>query len=132
MASDVDAISAVYEAPLLALRDGRAIHLADRTAVREHLTELMTAYARSGAARADIVELDVVELGRSSAFVTVHWDVCDAAGTILKDFRTTYQLLRADESWADPVLHEPRLTVRTKKASRRWLPPAGIKDTLPL
>jgi hypothetical protein len=33
MASDVDAISAVHEAPLLAVRDGHAIHLADRAAV---------------------------------------------------------------------------------------------------
>ncbi len=51
MASDVDAVSAMYEAPMLALREGRAIHLADRKAVREHLTELMAAYAGSGAAR---------------------------------------------------------------------------------
>jgi len=41
MASDVDAVSAMYEAPLLAVRDGRAIHLADRAGVREHLAELM-------------------------------------------------------------------------------------------
>jgi hypothetical protein len=34
MASDSDAVSAMYEAPMLALREGRAIHLADRTAVR--------------------------------------------------------------------------------------------------
>lgn len=60
MASDVDAVSAMYEAPMLALREGRAIHLADRTAVREHLSEVMGAYARSGAARADIAALDVL------------------------------------------------------------------------
>src|SRR2546423_15360094 len=54
MASDVDAISAIYEAPLLALREGRVIHLADRTAVRAHLADVMAGYARSGAARADI------------------------------------------------------------------------------
>ena len=77
MASDVGAISDVYEAPLLALRDGQVIHLADRTAVREHLAGLMAAYAQSGAARADIAGLDVVDLGRSSAFATVHWHVRD-------------------------------------------------------
>jgi ketosteroid isomerase-like protein len=99
MASDVDAISAVYEAPLLALRDGKAIHLADRAAVREHLAELMAAYAQSGAARADIAELDLTELGRSSAFATVHWLVRAADGGIVKDFRTTYHLVRAGGGW---------------------------------
>ena len=99
MASDVDAISAVYEAPLLALRDGQVIHLADRAAVREHLTELMAAYTASGAARADIAELDVAELGRSSVLATVHWHVRGAAGAVLRDFRTTYHLVRDEGSW---------------------------------
>ena len=99
MASDVDAISVMYEAPMLAVREGRAIHLGDRPALREHLTELMAAYARSGAARAEIAALDVVPLGKSSAFTTVRWHVRDAEGTLLKDFHTTYQLLRTDGGW---------------------------------
>jgi len=99
MASDVDGVSAMYEAPMVALRDGRAIHLAERTAVREHLTELMAAYSRSGAARADIASLDVVRLGKSSVFATVHWHVRDAGGGLVKDFHTTYHLVRVDRDW---------------------------------
>jgi hypothetical protein len=99
MASDVDAISDLYEAPLLAVREGRAIHLSDRDAVREHLTEVMVAYARSGAARADVHDLSVETLGKSAANATVHWHVCAAEGDLLKDFRTTYHLLRSDGNW---------------------------------
>ncbi len=99
MASDVDAISAVYDAPMLAIREGRAIRLPDRFALREHLSEVMGAYARSGAASADIDSLDVVPLGTSSAFATVNWHVRDAGGGLVKDFRTTYHLLRRDEGW---------------------------------
>jgi hypothetical protein len=99
MASDVDAVSAMYEAPMLAVREGQAIHLADRTALREHLAEVMAAYARSGAARADIAALDVVPLGKSSAFATVRWHVRDAGGALLKDFQTTYHVLHIDEAW---------------------------------
>lgn len=99
MASDVDAVSAMYDAPMLAIREGRVIHLADRTAVRAHLTELMAAYARSGAARADIAALDVVALGKSSVFATVHWHVRDTSGGLLRDFHTTYYLLRVDGDW---------------------------------
>ena len=99
MASDVDSVIAMYEAPMLALREGQAIHLADRKAVREHLTELMAAYAGSGAARADIAALDVVPLGKSSVFATVHWHVRDASDGLLKDFHTTYHLLRVDGDW---------------------------------
>lgn len=99
MASDADAVSAMYEAPLLAVREGRAIHCADRQAVREHLGEVMAAYARSGAARADVAALDVLPLGSSSMLATVNWHVVDGGGRLLKDFRTTYQLLRTDDGW---------------------------------
>ena len=37
MAFDADAVTAMYEVPFLAVREGRAIHLGDREAVREHL-----------------------------------------------------------------------------------------------
>ncbi len=99
MASDVDAISALYEAPLLAVREGRAIHLGDRTAVRQHLTEVMGAYSRSGAARADVAELQVLPLGKSSAAATVRWHVRGAGGELLKDFHTTYHLLLVNGEW---------------------------------
>jgi hypothetical protein len=97
MASDVDAISALYEAPLLAVREGRAIHLADRTAVRDHLAGLMEAYQKAGAARADIAEIDAAPLGRSSVSVSVRWHVLDAAGSLVRDLRTTYHLLQGDQ-----------------------------------
>ncbi|MDP8956562.1 MAG: nuclear transport factor 2 family protein [Actinomycetota bacterium] len=99
MASDVDAVAAMCEAPLLAVREGRAIHLGNRSAVQGHLAELMRAYRSTGAARADIAELDVVPLGNSGAVTTVRWHVVDEAGTLLRDFRTTYQLLRGDDGW---------------------------------
>lgn len=99
MAADVDAVSAMYEAPMLAVRDGRPIHLADRAAVREHLSEVMGAYARSGAARADVAALEVEPLGASSAVATVNWHVRSADGTVIKDFHTTYHLLRMDGGW---------------------------------
>ena len=99
MASDVDAVGAMYDAPMVAVREGRAMHLPDANAVREHLVGLMAAYAQSGATRADVAQIDPVPLGRSSAMVTVDWHVRDAAGCILKDFRTTYHILRRDEGW---------------------------------
>jgi hypothetical protein len=99
MASDVDAISAVYEAPLLAVREGRAIHLSDRAAVRDHLGELMAAYQNAGAAQADIADIDVKDLGKSSAMVTVRWRVLDGTGALVRDFHTTYHVLRVDGEW---------------------------------
>jgi hypothetical protein len=44
MASDLDAVEALYEAPFLAVRENEPIHLRDREEVRGHLAGLMEAY----------------------------------------------------------------------------------------
>jgi hypothetical protein len=99
VALDVDAVCGVYETPLLAVRDGIALYLADRQAVRAHLAAVMADYAMSGAVRADIASLDAKPLGPSAAIATVHWFLGDGRGTLMEDFHTTYQLLRAGDAW---------------------------------
>ena len=99
MAWDVDAIATMYEAPFLAVRDGGAIHLPDDAAVHEHLAELMEAYGKAGAVRADIASLDTLPLGPSGAIVTVNWHAVDARGELVRDFHTSYHLLRDDATW---------------------------------
>jgi ketosteroid isomerase-like protein len=94
MASDADAIAAMYEAPFLAVREGRAIHLGDREAVREHLVALMDAYRNAGAARAAIADLQVTRLDSTSLIATVRWNALADNGALLRDFTTSYQLLR--------------------------------------
>lgn len=100
MASDVQAISEMYEAPFLAVREGRAIHLGSKTDVREHLTSLMKAYEDSGAARAEISGMDVTALGKSAVMVTVHWHIVSGTGALVRELDTTYHLLRqASGEW---------------------------------
>ena len=96
MASDADAVAAMYEAPLLAVREGKAIHLGDHDAVRTHLASLMDAYRKAGAKRATIAALNITPLGRSSILATVRWTVESDDGTVLRDFATSYQMLRQE------------------------------------
>ena len=96
MASDADAIAAMYEAPLLAVREGKAIHLGDYDAVRAHLTSLMDAYRNAGAKRATIAALSITPLGRSSILTTVRWNVQSDDGAELRDFATSYHMLRKE------------------------------------
>jgi ketosteroid isomerase-like protein len=96
MASDADAITAMYEAPFLAVREGRAIHLVDRDAVREHLAGLTAAYRNAGATRAAIAALDVTPLGNPCALATVRWNAGDDDGALVRDFATSYRMLRTE------------------------------------
>lgn len=56
----------------------------------------MAAYQSAGAASATIVEIDVLEQGGGAALATVHWRVVAKDGTVVRDFRTSYQLVAAD------------------------------------
>jgi hypothetical protein len=56
----------------------------------------MAAYAASGAAVAEAAEIDVTPQGNRAAAVTVRWRVRAGDGTLLRDFRTTYQFVGPD------------------------------------
>jgi len=115
MASDADAVADLCTAPFLAVRGGQPIHLGDRAAVVDHLTGLMTAYRSAGAAAADILEIDVLTQGDSAALATVRWNVRSLSGDLIRDFRTSYQLV-GPEPWriVSYVNHD---TVRPEHAS---------------
>ena len=93
-AYDAEAITAMCEVPFLVVREGRAIHLGDREDVRRHVSALMDAYRNAGAAQATIAELQITQLGRTSAIATIRWNALSDDGGILRELTTSYQVLR--------------------------------------
>lgn len=106
MAGDAEAVADMYTAPFLAVRNGTPIYLADRPSVVEHLAGLMTAYARSGAAVSQITDIDLFEQGDSATLVTVHWNVRSGGGEMIRDFRTSYQLVGRPSRIVSYVNHD--------------------------
>jgi ketosteroid isomerase-like protein len=97
MASDLDAVEALYEAPFLAVRENEPLHLRDRD--EGHLAGLMEAYRNAGAKEATIADLQVVQLDGASSIATVRWNALAGDGTLLREFTVTYQLLRQPDGW---------------------------------
>ena len=56
----------------------------------------MEAYRNAGAARAAIEDLRVTQLDRTSAIATVRWNALSDDGALLRDFGTSYQILREE------------------------------------
>ena len=96
MASDTQSVADMCEIPFLAVRSGEAFHLLDRQAVVDHFAANMLAYRSAGAAAADLVDIDVQEQGTEAVLATVHWHVRAPDGALIRDFRTSYQLVAAD------------------------------------
>ena len=98
-AQDADGVAELCEAPFLAIRGGKPIHLADREALREHFASMMSAYRGKGATHWLPVEIETQRLGDFAEFATVRWNAKDEQGAIQRDTRTTYHLLDGPDGW---------------------------------
>ena len=85
--------------PFVAIRQGEAIHLHDRDAVRDHFAAAMQAYRFTGVVTWKRVETNTRQLGESSMFVSVNWNTVDDEGHVLRDSWTSYQLLTTPDGW---------------------------------
>ena len=99
VAHDEDGVTELCICPFLAIREGVAIHLADRAAVRDHFATIMDAYRDAGYASFSPVEIDTRELGERAAFTTVRWHALDAEGNLARDTLTTYHVLSTPDGW---------------------------------
>ena len=98
-ARDVEAVTDLCLCPFLAIREGVAIHLADRATVHDHFARIIDAYRDAGYASFAPVAIDTRELGEAAAFTTVRWHALDADGNVARDSLTTYHTLATPERW---------------------------------
>lgn len=99
IAHDEDGVTELCLCPFLAIREGVAIHMADRSAVRDHFATIMDAYRDAGYASFSPVEIDIRELGEQAAFTTVRWHALDSEGNVARDTMTTYHVLATADGW---------------------------------
>jgi hypothetical protein len=97
-AREVDGVTELCLWPFVAIREGAAIHLADRDAVRDHFTAMIDAYRDAGYASFAAVAIDTRQRGERAAFATVRWHALDA-GEVARDTQTTYHLLATPDGW---------------------------------
>jgi len=98
-AREVDGVMELCLWPFVAIREGAAIHLADRYAVRDHFAAMIDAYRDAGYASFAPVAIDTRQLGKQAAFTTVRWHALGTDGKVARDTETTYHLLATPDGW---------------------------------
>jgi hypothetical protein len=97
---DLQGVAGLCLTPFFAVRKGEVIVMPDRGAVVSHFAAAIDAYRRaSGAQTWSPREIGIRELGAYSAFVTVNWNARDAAGEVVRDTLTSYQLVTTPDGW---------------------------------
>jgi SnoaL-like domain len=96
---DVEGVTELCLWPFLAVREGSAINLADRAAVRDHFMAMIDAYGDAGYRSFAPVSINTRELGERAAFATVRWHASHSDRNIVRDTETTYHLLATPDGW---------------------------------
>lgn len=88
-----------YFAPTLMVKNGSVVTLDTYAAVLSHLETLLASYREHGYKKGNLAGLEVQSLGYWGAFVTVHWIIDHVNGSILRDFRSSYNLFKHEDNW---------------------------------
>ena len=96
---DVEGVTDLCLWPFVAIRKGKAIHLPDRAAVRDHFAAAMSAYRVTGFTKWTRIEQDLQELGEHSVYLTVNWVAEHTNAELRRNTWTSYQLLNTPEGW---------------------------------
>jgi hypothetical protein len=93
-------IATLYFVPGVALRgDGSIQCLTSRADVEHFFQAALDGYYRDGGRAIRFDNLDVLPMGGRSVLGTVTWQLLGENGSVLKEWRQSYNLVRVEKGW---------------------------------
>ena len=93
-------IANLYFVPSVALRgDGSIQCLQSRADVERFFQAALDGYYQDGCRASRFKNLEVVPMGGRSVLATVTWELLREDGGVLKEWRQSYNLVRAEKGW---------------------------------
>jgi hypothetical protein len=100
MGADGAAIAMFYHVPSVTLRgDGSTYCFQSREELTSFFRGVAEGYNREGNAGGGFCNLTVQPIGGRSALATMDWQLLRADGSLLRQWRQSYNLLRTDGRW---------------------------------
>jgi hypothetical protein len=93
-------IADFFSVPCISIRGGAAMHwLQSRAEIEKFFQGVADAYYEEGLRRSEIKNLELVPIGGRSLLASMDWVFYRGDGTLLKQWRQSYNLLRVDDRW---------------------------------
>jgi hypothetical protein len=97
---DGNRIAALYYIPTVTMRGDGSIHcLQSRAELSRFFQSVADTYARDGYRSASFKNLQVVPIGGRSALATMDWELRRGDGSIIREWRQSYNVVRVDSGW---------------------------------
>lgn len=95
-----DSIAALYHAPCVTMRGDGSIHcLQSRDELARFFQGVADTYHRDGYRSSRFSNLEVAPIGARSILATVDWELLREDGSVLRQWRQSYNLVHVDGGW---------------------------------
>jgi hypothetical protein len=96
---DHEHLAFYYFAPTLMVKNGSVLALTTSDEILAHLKALLASYREHGYKKGNVAGIEVQTMGHWSILVTIHWIIDHVNGSVLRDFRSSYNLFRHADNW---------------------------------
>jgi ketosteroid isomerase-like protein len=97
---DGDRIAALYHAPAITVRGDGSVHcLRSHEELARFFQGVVDTYHREGSRGSTMHDTEVVAIGQRSALATMTWKMLRADGSLIRQWRQSYNLVRLAEGW---------------------------------
>jgi hypothetical protein len=98
--TDGNRIASLYHAPTITVRGDGSIHcLRSHEELAQFFQRVAETYHREGSRRSTMHDTEVVPIGQRGALTTTTWKMLRADGSLIKQWRQSYNLVRLTEGW---------------------------------
>lgn len=97
---DGNRIAALYYIPTVTMRGDGSIHcLQSREELARFFQEVADTYHREGYRSGSFKNLQVMPIGARSALATMNWELRRADGSVIREWRQSYNVIRGPGGW---------------------------------
>jgi len=97
---DGNRIASLYHAPTITVRGDGSIHcLRSHEELARFFQGVADTYHREGSRSSTMHDTEVVPVGQRSALTTMTWKMLRADGSLMRQWRQSYNLVRLTEGW---------------------------------
>lgn len=96
---NAEALAQYFPTPTLMVKKGSVVGLSTIEELLEHLNGKLASDREQGYKQSQLAGLEMHKEGAWGVTVTVHWMIDHVDGSTLRDFYTTYNLLKQASQW---------------------------------
>jgi len=88
-----------FHVPTINVKKGSISAITSDEELSTSLRSMLAGYKEHGYKKGNVIDVQVMEMGKWSVLATVHWVIDKTDGTILRDFKSTYNLFKDADAW---------------------------------